>query len=145
MLAIRDLPDVNAGLNALASFLLIGGFIAIKRGKVAFHKRCMLGAFATSMLFLVSYLTHKIASGGITHFRGQGVIRPVYFTILITHTILAVAIVPLTITTLTFALRGRFDRHKKLARITWPIWLYVSVTGVVIWWMLYSGHFEPLS
>ena len=144
MLELRDLPNVNAGLNALAAILLVTGFVAIRRGRVLFHKRCMLAAFATSCLFLASYLTHKFTSGH-TEFRGQGAIRPVYFTILISHTILAAAIVPLALTTLIFALRGRFERHKRFARITWPIWLYVSVTGVVIWWMLYSGTFDPVS
>jgi len=144
VLELRDLPDVNASLNALAAVLLVTGFVAIRRGKVTLHKRCMLTAFATSTLFLASYLTHKIA-GGHTPFTAQGPVRRIYFVILISHIVLAAAILPLALTTLTFALRGRFDRHKRLARITWPIWLYVSVTGVVIWWMLYSGTFQPVS
>ena len=143
MLDVHDLPTMNAALNAIAATLLVVGRRAIKRGRLAFHRRCMLSACATSTLFLVGYLAHKVLSGGMTRFEGTGVVRPVYFTILTSHTILAAAIVPLVATTLVFALRNRIDRHKKLARITWPLWLYVSVTGVVIWWMLYSGTFMP--
>lgn len=139
---VHDLPAVNACLNALAATLLVAGFAAIRRRNVALHKACMLAAFATSILFLASYLTHK-ALAGHTPFLGAGAVRIVYFTILISHTVLAAAVVPLALTTLVLALRGRIERHKRLARITWPVWLYVSITGVVIWWMLFSGAFGP--
>ena len=136
MLEVGDLPALNASLNALAATLLATGFVAIRRRNVALHKRCMLAAFATSTLFLVSYLVHK-AIVGHTSFPGAGAMRVVYVVILVTHVVLAAAIVPLAATTIWFAWRGRFDRHKRIARVTLPIWLYVSVTGVVIYWMLY--------
>jgi uncharacterized membrane protein YozB (DUF420 family) len=141
MLEAHDLPAVNAVLNATAATLLLTGFVAIKAKKVALHKACMISAFATSTLFLVSYLTHKILIRGHTPFPGVGSARAVYFTILVSHTLLAVTTLPLAIVTLRRGLRGEIDKHRRLARITWPVWLYVSVTGVVIWWMLYGGAF----
>lgn len=136
MLSVHDLPAVNACLNALSTLLLTTGFAAIRRKNVALHKKCMSSAVVTSALFLVSYLVHKCVAGH-TAFSGQGAIRVVYFSILLSHTTLAVVIVPLVITTLLFALRDRIERHRKLARITLPLWLYVSVTGVVVYFLLY--------
>jgi uncharacterized membrane protein YozB (DUF420 family) len=135
-LTVTDLPALNAFLNASSALLLATGYVLIRRGRRDAHKRVMLAALASSALFLTSYLVYHAQVGSV-RFRGQGAVRTVYFTILLTHTILAVAIVPLVATTLVPALRGRFDRHRRLARITLPLWAYVSVTGVVIYWMLY--------
>ncbi len=135
-LPISLLPSLNAGLNATSAFLLILGFVMIRQGAWTGHALCMCGAMGTSALFLVSYLVYHYFHGA-TPFPGQGWIRPVYFTILISHTILAVTVVPLAIVTLIHALRSQFDRHMKIARITFPVWLYVSFTGVLIYWMLY--------
>ncbi len=142
MSAVELLPSVNAGLNALAATLLVAGRVAIARKNVALHKRCMIAAFSTSTLFLAGYLTRRALTGE-TPFPGSGASRAVYLVILLSHVALALATVPLAGTTLFLGLRGRIDRHRKLARITWPIWLYVSITGVVVWWMLYSGTFGP--
>jgi putative membrane protein len=141
MVGAHDLPALNAALNATAATLLLTGFVAIKKKRVALHKACMVSAFATSSLFLVSYVTHKVLVRVHTPFPGEGAARAVYFTILVSHTILAAATLPLAIVTLRRAWRGEIERHRKIARITWPVWLYVSVTGVVIWWMLYGGAF----
>lgn len=135
-MTVRDLPAVNAALNATSAVLLVLGWRLIRRGRIEAHRRAMLAAVATSTLFLVSYLVYHAQVGSV-RFQGQGVLRVVYFTILTTHTILAVAIVPLVLVTLVRALQERFDRHRRLARITFPLWCYVSVTGVVIYWMLY--------
>jgi putative membrane protein len=133
---ISDLPALNATLNAIAAALLVGGYIMIRRGRIAAHKRFMLSAFATSALFLASYLVYHYNIGS-RPFTGQGPIRVVYFTILITHVVLAAAILPMALITLNYALRARFERHVPIARWTLPVWLYVSVTGVVVYWMLY--------
>jgi uncharacterized membrane protein YozB (DUF420 family) len=133
---VRDLPALNAILNGTAGLLLLAGWALIRRGNRVAHKRVMLAAVACSALFLVSYLTYHFQVGSV-RFPGQGPIRTVYFTILITHTILATAIVPLVLITLNHGLRERFDRHRRIARVTLPLWAYVSVTGVVIYWMLY--------
>jgi uncharacterized membrane protein YozB (DUF420 family) len=135
-LTVTDLPALNAVLNASSAFLLATGYVLIRRGRRDAHKRVMLAALVSSALFLTSYLVYHAQVGSV-RFRGQGAVRTLYFTILLTHTVLAVAIVPLVATTLVPALRGRFDRHRRLARITLPLWAYVSVTGVVIYWMLY--------
>jgi len=135
-LQLSDLPTVNAALNAASAALLTLGFIFIRRGNVRAHKACMLSAVATSTLFLACYLTYHYFHG-TTRFTGQGMVRPLYFAILITHTVLAAAIVPLVLMTLYRALRGRFELHRRIARWTLPAWLYVSVTGVVVYWMLY--------
>lgn len=135
-MTVTDLPALNAFLNASSALLLATGYVLIRRGRRDAHKRVMLAALASSALFLTSYLVYHAQVGSV-RFRGQGAVRTVYFTILLTHTVLAVAIVPLVATTLVPALRGRFDRHRRLARITLPLWAYVSVTGVVIYWMLY--------
>jgi uncharacterized membrane protein YozB (DUF420 family) len=134
--AIADLPAVNASLNAVAAVLLVCGYLMIRRGRIEAHRRFMLSACATSALFLVSYVIYH-ANVGSRPFPGQGPIRVVYFTILVTHVILAAAILPLALITVTHALRQRFERHVPIARWTLPIWLYVSVTGVVVYWMLY--------
>jgi uncharacterized membrane protein YozB (DUF420 family) len=137
MLQVTDLPAVNATLNAIAGTLLVCGYVMIRRGRIQAHRRFMLSAFATSALFLVSYLIYH-ANVGSRPFPGQGSVRFVYFSILITHVILAAAILPLALITLTHALRDRFERHVPIARWTLPIWLYVSVTGVVVYLLLYQ-------
>ena len=144
MIGVYDLPSINATLNGTAALLLATGWCAIRAKRVTFHKRCMVAAFATSTLFLCTYVTHKVlVHGHHTSFPGEGAARAVYLAILLSHTVLAVVTVPLAIVTLRRGLRGDLARHKKLARITLPIWLYVSVTGVVVWWMLYGGAFGP--
>jgi putative membrane protein len=135
-LTVTDLPALNACLNATSAVLLATGYVLIRRGHRAAHKRVMLAALVSSALFLTSYLVYHAHVGSV-RFRGQGPVRTLYFTILLTHTVLAVVIVPLVAMTLVPALRGRFDKHRRLARITLPLWGYVSVTGVVIYWMLY--------
>jgi uncharacterized membrane protein YozB (DUF420 family) len=134
------LPAVNATLNALSACLLIGGYACIRRGRRAAHQRCMLSAFLVSILFLAGYLTLRYFAG-MTRFTGQGWIRPVYFSILLSHTALAAGIVPLALVTVTRALREEHVRHVRIARWTLPLWLYVSITGVVIFWLLY--HLYP--
>jgi uncharacterized membrane protein YozB (DUF420 family) len=129
-------PAINAVLNATSAVLIATGVVLIRRGRRAAHKRFMLGAVVTSSLFLISYLWYHAHVGSV-RFAAQGWPRPVYFTILVSHTLLAAAVVPLVIVTLTRGLRGRFDRHRASARWTYPVWLYVSVTGVVIYFMLY--------
>lgn len=136
-MTVRDLPALNAMLNATCAVLLVTGWWLIKRGRREAHRRVMLAAVACSTVFLASYLSYHAQVGSV-RFQGQGAIRTVYFTILITHTILAAAVVPLVLVTLVRALQSRFDRHRRLARITFPIWCYVSVTGVVVYWMLYQ-------
>jgi uncharacterized membrane protein YozB (DUF420 family) len=132
------LPAVNAALNATAALLLVVGFLFVRRKKFETHRRVMLAAFAVSALFLICYVVYH-AQAGSTPFRGQGWARPVYFAILITHIVLAAAILPLALVTLSRGLSARYDRHRAIARVTLPIWLYVSVTGVVIYWMLYHA------
>jgi uncharacterized membrane protein YozB (DUF420 family) len=133
---IASLPAVNATLNAIAAVLLLCGYVMIRRRRIETHRKFMLAAFATSALFLVSYVVYH-ANIGSRPFTGQGPIRVVYFSILITHVILAAAVLPMALITLTHALRARFDRHRRIARWTWPIWMYVSVTGVIVYLMLY--------
>ncbi|HZL84746.1 MAG TPA: DUF420 domain-containing protein [Candidatus Krumholzibacteria bacterium] len=136
-MTVHDLPVINAGLNTLCTVLLLSGFVCIRKRKVEAHRACMAGAVLTSVLFLASYLTYH-AQVGTTRFTAQGWIRPLYFSILTSHTILAAAIVPLVALTLRLALRREFPRHARLARWTLPLWLYVSVTGVVIYVLLYQ-------
>lgn len=131
------LPHLNAILNTTSALLLLSGFRFIRLGRIQAHRNCQVTAVVTSALFLISYLTYHYYHGA-TRFAGQGIVRPVYFTILITHTILAVVIVPLIIVTLYRAARGDFIRHRRIARWTLPLWLYVSVTGVVVYLMLYQ-------
>ncbi len=133
---VTDLPAVNATLNAASAVLLTTGYILIRRGERTLHKRCMLGALATSTLFLTCYVIYH-AQVGSKPFPGQGVARLVYLTILITHVILAATVLPLALVTTARGLRSQFDRHVRVARWTFPVWLYVSVTGVVIYLMLY--------
>ena len=130
-------PVINASLNGTSAVLLLVGRNLIKRGQVAAHRVVMIVALCASTLFLASYLYYHAHVGSV-HFQGQGWSRPVYFSILISHTILAAAIVPLVIITFSRAVRGRFDRHRAIARWTFPLWLYVSITGVVIYVMLYQ-------
>ncbi len=129
-------PAINASLNGVSAILLFIAHRMILRGKMLAHKRLMITAIVTSLLFLACYLYYHAHVGSV-HFRGHGASRPMYFAILISHTILAAAVVPLVIITLVRALKGNFDRHRAIARWTYPIWLYVSVTGVVVYFMLY--------
>jgi len=132
-------PALNAFLNGTSAILIGTGYYFIKNGRREAHKRMMIAAFVTSTLFLISYLYyHLVLRAGVTHFRGEGVWRPVYFSILISHTFLAVVVVPFILVALNRALKGNFARHKAIARYTFPIWMYVSVTGVVIFVMLYK-------
>jgi uncharacterized membrane protein YozB (DUF420 family) len=136
-MTISDLPALNATLNATAAVLLVTGWRFIKHGRIAQHRACMLAAFSTSALFLVSYVIYH-ANAGSRPFGGQGPIRLVYFAILISHIVLAAAILPLSIVTLRRGLTAQYDRHVRIARWTLPIWLYVSVTGVIVYLMLYQ-------
>lgn len=139
---VNFLPTLNAILNATSGVLITIGFFLIRRKRIAAHRACMIGAVISSSLFLVSYLVYHIGfKAGVSRFTGTGWIRPVYFVILVSHTILAITIVPLIAVTLTRALRGRFILHRRIARWTFPMWLYVSVTGVIVFLMLY--HFYP--
>jgi putative membrane protein len=140
-LSISSLPAVNACLNSASAVLLLAGYSFIRRREVSRHRACMIAAFVCSSAFLFFYIYYHVHVG-VVRFSGQGWIRPVYFTLLTTHTILAVTILPLAILTLTRALQERFDRHRRIARWTLPLWLYVSVTGVIIYWLLYRLY-EP--
>jgi uncharacterized membrane protein YozB (DUF420 family) len=133
---VRDLPALNAALNATSALLLLTGFILIKKGRRDAHEKVMLAALASSALFLISYVAYHLQVGSV-RFQGQGPLRSVYFFILITHVILAVAIVPLVVITTVRGLRRRFDAHRRIAKVTLPLWGYVSVTGVLVYWMLY--------
>jgi uncharacterized membrane protein YozB (DUF420 family) len=137
LIAVQDLPAVNAALNATAAALLVWGYVLIRRRSIAAHRKVMLAAFATSVLFLCSYLVYHYSVGSV-RFQRTGAIRTVYLSILLTHTVLAAAVPPLAIVTLSRGLRERYDKHRKIARWTLPVWLYVSVTGVVVYWMLYQ-------
>ncbi len=136
MIPLHFLPTLNATLNSLSAILLVTGYLCIRRKKIAAHKTAMISAVVTSSLFLISYLVYHYQIGS-KHFEGQGWLRPMYFSILTSHTILAAAIVPLVIITVTRAWKGQFGRHARIARRTLPLWLYVSVTGVVVYLMLY--------
>ena len=135
-MSVSDLPLVNASLNGLATVLLIVGYVCIRQRRIAAHRAAMVAAFATSVLFLISYLIYH-AHAGSRPFLGRGPVRTVYFVILITHIVLAATIPPLAGVTLWRAYRRRFERHRKIARWTLPLWLYVSITGIVVYWMLY--------
>jgi uncharacterized membrane protein YozB (DUF420 family) len=137
-MSLSDLPALNALLNGCSAVLLGLGFYFIRRRKQVAHRNCMIAAVATSTLFLAGYLTYHFTVKTITRFREPEWFRPVYLTILISHTLLATIIVPLILVTLARAVRGRFEAHQRLARWTWPLWLYVSVTGVVIYLLLYK-------
>lgn len=144
MISYDSLAPLDAILNATAAVLLLCGFIAIRRGRVQAHRAFMLSAFGMSAAFFISYCIYHYHVGDV-RFAGQGAIRPVYFSILISHIVLATAILPLVLITLTRALRGRFEKHRRIARWTWPIWIYVSVTGVVVYVMLFLlyPHMPP--
>lgn len=133
------LPPLNAFLNGLSATLVVIGYVCIRRGKAEMHKRCMLSALGVSGLFLVGYLTLRTVAG-MTRFTGEGWIRPLYFAILLSHTVLAAAIVPIVLVTAARALRRQFDRHVRIARWALPLWLYVSITGVLIYWLLYHVY-----
>ncbi len=135
-MSLRDLPTLNAILNATSAVLLLTGYLLIRAGRRDLHRAAMLGALLSSALFLSSYLYYHVRVGSVA-FTSTGPLRILYFAILLSHTLLAVAILPLVLLTLRWALLGRFDRHRKIARVTLPLWAYVSVTGVVIYWMLY--------
>jgi len=130
-------PVLNASLNGASAVLIAGGRALIRRQNVRLHRACMIAAVATSSLFLASYLYYHAHVHSV-HFPGQGWVRPVYFTILISHTLLAATVIPLVVLSLNYALRGRFDRHRRIVRWTYPVWLYVSITGVVVYVMLYQ-------
>jgi len=137
MITVHDLPAVNASLNAIAAVLLVTAYVLIRQKRIEAHRRVMLAAFTTSSLFLVGYIVYHAQVGSV-RFTRQGFVRPLYFTILITHVVLAAAVLPLAIITLSRALKARFDRHRAIARWTLPIWLYVSVTGVLVYVLLYQ-------
>ena len=137
--SLSFLPTLTACLNGTSAILAITGYLMIRRGKVFPHKFCMLSAVTCSAAFLVSYVYFHLHAG-IVRFAGQGIIRPVYFTILTTHTILAIVSLPLILITLTLALRNAFMRHRRIALWTFPIWLYVSLTGVLVYWLLYVAY-----
>lgn len=140
-MSVSDLPAINASLNGLATVLLTLGFVFIKQRRVLPHRVCMGSAFLVSVVFLITYVLHKILVQGVhTAFGGEGVIRTVYYVMLISHIILAIAIVPLVIITLRHALAGRFDEHRAWARWTFPSWYYVSVTGVLVYFFLYQWY-----
>lgn len=146
MLYLVQLPALNASLNALTACFLVAGFCFIKNGNITAHRACMVSAFITSTIFLACYLTyhfgmHYYFGRGVTKFTYPGWPKILYFTILPTHTILAMVALPLILRTIYLAARGRFEEHKRLARWTWPIWVYVSVTGVIVYIMLY--HLYP--
>ena len=136
VIPLSQLPALNAALNSLSAVFLLAGFYFIRSGNRDAHRNCMLAAFTSSILFLISYLIYHYQVGSVG-FKGIGGIRIVYFTILISHTILAVTVVPLALITLARALKEKFVAHRRIARWTFPIWLYVSVTGVIVYWMLY--------
>jgi uncharacterized membrane protein YozB (DUF420 family) len=133
---VADLPTLNASLNLLATLFLLAGYVFVRQRRVGPHRLCMLGALGASAAFLTSYLVYHYHVGS-RPFTGTGLLRVIYFAILISHVLLAIAIVPLVLMTVSRALSGRFDPHRRIARITWPLWMYVSVTGVVVYLMLY--------
>ena len=135
-MSVSDLPTLNAVLNSTAAVLLGAGFYFIKHRRVEAHKRCMVGAMVVSVAFLTSYVVYHAKVGSVA-FTGEGWIRPVYFFILITHIILAIVIVPMVLRTAYFGFGSRFDKHVRIARKTFPLWMYVSVTGVIVYLMLY--------
>lgn len=136
-MSISDLPAVNASLNSLSAILLTAGFVFIRQGRKEAHRSCMVAAFLSSVVFLACYLYYHFHAGR-TVFANPAWFRPIYLVLLLTHTILAVVIVPMILLTFRHALRGRFEQHKRIARWTWPLWMYVSVTGVLIYFLLYQ-------
>ena len=141
-MSLLDLPAVNASLNALSALFLTAGFVFIRLKNKNAHRNCMIAALATSVIFLICYLTYHTYLGvvlhrGPTRFVEPHWFRPIYLAILLTHTVLAMVIVPLVLVTVFRAARQNFEAHKKIARWTWPLWMYVSVTGVLVYWLLY--------
>jgi uncharacterized membrane protein YozB (DUF420 family) len=136
-LRVEDLPAVNATLNALSGALLIVGYALIRARRIEQHRNVMLAAFATSSLFLISYLIYHAQVGSV-RFTRQGIVRPLYFSVLITHVVLAAAVLPMALITLSRGLKARYPQHRRIARWTFPIWLYVSVTGVLVYVLLYQ-------
>jgi uncharacterized membrane protein YozB (DUF420 family) len=136
-MTVHDLPAVNATLNAISGVLLVVGYALIRARRIQLHRRCMLTAFATSSLFLVCYIVYHVQVGSV-RFPRHGFVRPLYFAILISHVTLAATVLPLAIITLSRGLKGRFPQHVRIARWTFPIWLYVSVTGVLVYVLLYQ-------
>jgi uncharacterized membrane protein YozB (DUF420 family) len=134
---VRDLPAINASLNALSAILLSAGYLLIRARRVPQHRRCMIAAFTTSSVFLICYIIYHAQVGSVP-FTRQGFVRPLYFTILITHVTLAATVLPLAIVTLSRGLKARYPQHRRIARWTLPIWLYVSVTGVLVYVLLYQ-------
>jgi uncharacterized membrane protein YozB (DUF420 family) len=134
---VHDLPAVNASLNALSGILLLTGYVMIRTRRIQQHRRCMIAAFITSSVFLICYIVYHAQVGSVP-FTRQGLVRPMYFTILVTHVTLAATVVPLALVTLTRGLKGRYPQHVRIARWTFPIWLYVSVTGVLVYVLLYQ-------
>ena len=137
-MTLRDLPTLNAVLNSATAILLVTGYVLIRSGRREAHRRVMLAALVTSALFLVSYLVYHAEVGSV-RFQGTGAVRTAYLGILLTHTVLAAVVAPLAIVVAALALRGRFERHKRIARWTLPVWLYVSATGVAVYLLLYHG------
>ena len=136
-MTVHDLPAVNASLNALSGVLLLVGYTLIRQRRIAWHRAVMLAAFATSSLFLICYVVYHAQVGSVP-FARQGFVRPLYFSILISHVVLAATVPPLAIVTLTRGLKGRYPQHRRIARWTFPIWMYVSVTGVLVYVLLYQ-------
>ena len=136
-MTVHDLPAVNASLNALSGVLLLAGYIMIRTRRIQQHRRCMIAAFVTSSVFLVCYVVYHAQVGSVP-FTRRGLVRPLYYTILVTHVTLAAAVLPLALVTLSRGLKGRYPQHIRIARWTFPIWLYVSVTGVLVYVLLYQ-------
>ena len=136
-MTVHDLPAVNASLNAASGILLVIGYALIRARRIELHRKCMIAAFVMSSLFLICYVIYHAQVGSV-RFTRQGFVRPLYFTILITHVTLAALVLPLAIVTLSRGLKARYDRHRRIARWTFPIWLYVSATGVVVYVLLYQ-------
>lgn len=136
-MTVHDLPAVNASLNALSGMLLLVGYIFIRNGRVDAHRRCMIAAFSTSSLFLLCYVVYHAQVGSVRFVR-YGFVRPLYYTILITHVTLAAVVLPFAVVTLARGLKARYAKHRMIARWTWPIWMYVSVTGVLVYVLLYQ-------
>ena len=137
MISVHDLPAVNASLNAVSGVLLLCGYTLMRRRRIDLHRKFMIAAFAVSSLFLICYLVYHAQVGSVP-FPRQGFVRPLYFTILITHVVLAATVPPLAIVSMTRGLQGRYPQHRRIARWTFPIWLYVSVTGVLVYILLYQ-------
>ena len=142
-MTIQDLPLINASLNALATVFLTLGYFFIRKGNKTAHQKCMISAFITSAVFLTCYLIYHFNTEVVTRFVNPTWFRPIYLVILVTHVILAIVILPLIFMTLNRALKARYELHKKIAKWTWPIWMYVSITGVLIYLLLYQIFPQP--